>query len=254
MNELELKLLQTTIAYLMEWNFNEVASLLVESELTLSYTPYGFENHLDEVIVDLPISIYNIVEKRDDFKRAISQALNKVFYKNIPDQNIEFPVAFRIKLISLEENWKEKVKELISNFKEPNQGNITEIAFRKRNQVPFVYNEMKFASKSEIRIAQELEEKKVLFFPLPLAVRADTGNIFEDHREVDFLVCQNGVWGILEVAFHSQEGRYEKDSEKDIWFTKSGILCIRHFSAEECYNYPQKVVSVFLEILEKYKK
>lgn len=249
MDEFDYRLLRTTIAYLMELNFHEIAGLLVESELNLYYGTNGFEN---EIIIDLPISTYNIVEKSDYYKKEISEAVNKVVRKHINGQNYEYPVDFRMRLINIEENWKEKVKELISNFKDPNQGNITEVVFKRKGKSPYIYNEMKFASKSEIKIALELEEKKVLFFPLPLAVRADTSNIFEDHREVDFLICQNGIWGILEVAYHPD--RFEKDSEKDMWFKKSGILCIQHCTAERCFNSPKEVVAEFLEILEKYKK
>ena len=111
---------------------------------------------------------------------------------------------------------------------------------------------MKFASQSEIRIAQELEARRILFFPLPLAVRADTGDFYQDHREPDFLVCKDGVWGILEVSYHPD--RYEKDSEKDSWFKKSGILCVQHYSAERCYNHFSDVVNEFLEILERHKR
>jgi hypothetical protein len=110
---------------------------------------------------------------------------------------------------------------------------------------------MKFASASEIRIAQELERLKVLFFPLPLAVRAETGNFYEDHREVDFLICHQGKWGILEVSYHPD--RFEKDKEKDAWFKRSGILCIEHYSAEKCYQTPNAVVEEFLSILMQYK-
>jgi hypothetical protein len=117
---------------------------------------------------------------------------------------------------------------------------------------PYVYNEMKFASQSEIRIAQEFEARYILFFPLPLAVRSETGNFFEDHREVDFLVCNDGTWGILEVSYHPD--RFEKDAEKDTWFKKSGILCVQHYSAERCYNNAKEVVDEFLGILAKHKR
>lgn len=48
--------------------------------------------------------------------------------------------------------------------------------------------------------------------------------------------------------------RYEKDAEKDLWFKKSGILCIQHFTAERCYNESAKVVSEFLGVLAQHKK
>ena len=143
------------------------------------------------------------------------------------------------------------IKEQIVNAKDSNQGLISEKVFaRKRKQV-YQYNELKFASQSEIRIAQELEKRNALFFPLAVAVRNDTGNLFEDHREIDFLICQNGQWGILEVSYHPD--RFEKDAEKDYWFKKSGILCIQHYTAERCYNQSGDVIDEFLDVLKKHK-
>lgn len=83
-------------------------------------------------------------------------------------------------------------------------------------------------------------------------MRHETGNLYQDHREVDFLVCLDGTFGILEVSFH--EGRYEKDKEKDAWFKKSGILCVEHYPAEKCYNQPKLVVEEFLSFLSKHKR
>ena len=76
---------------------------------------------------------------------------------------------------------------------------------------------------------------------IAVAVRAETGKRWQDHREVDFLICHNGAWGILEVAYHPD--RYEKDSEKDHWFKKSGILCIQHYTAERCCKEAGKVIA-----------
>ena len=83
-------------------------------------------------------------------------------------------------------------------------------------------------------------------------MRAETGKNWQDHREVDFLVCDSGTWGILEVAYHPD--RYEQDAEKDLWLKKSGILCIQHFTAERCYQEAAKVVTEFLGVLTQHKK
>ena len=48
--------------------------------------------------------------------------------------------------------------------------------------------------------------------------------------------------------------RYEKDSEKDYWLKKSGILCIQHYTAERCYNETAQVVDEFLSILKQHEK
>lgn len=250
MNDLPQKLLRTVIDLLMSYNMHPIAGLLVDAEIEFQYSNYDF----DGILIDLPLLNFNVIDKDEYAKKAIIKGFQKVGMGHLSDQNgnpiSEFPVEFRIKLIEVEEDWKEKIKSLITNFKDSNQGVITEIAFEKENKSPLVYNEMKFASQSEIRIAQELEKQKVLFFPLPLGVRNDTGNKYKDHREVDFLICSEGKWGILEVSYHPN--RFEKDSEKDVWFKKSGILCIQHYTAEKCYNDSQEVVKEFIGILSKY--
>ncbi|MDJ0800571.1 MAG: hypothetical protein QNJ51_27820 [Calothrix sp. MO_167.B12] len=157
-----------------------------------------------------------------------------------------------MQLIEIEEDWQNRIKFIIDNYNYVNQGLITETVFIRKEKDPIVYKEIKFGSQSEVRIAQELERAGVLFFPLPLAVRHETGKFHLDHREVDFLVCSDGIWGILEVSFHPE--RYENDKEKDAWFKQSGILCIEHYPSEKCYNYPRAVIEEFLSILAKYKR
>ena len=98
-----------------------------------------------------------------------------------------------------------------------NQSLVTQILAARNGRPTFTYNELRYASQSEIKIAMELEARRVLFFPLAVGVRAETGEPWKDHREVDFLICYEGVWGILEVAYHPD--RYEQDSEKAIWFS-----------------------------------
>jgi len=148
--------------------------------------------------------------------------------------------------------WSEEMKTRITQFKGSNQGLISQLVAAREGRPIHTWNELRYASASEISIAQELEKRKNLFFPLAVAVRAETGERWKDHREVDFLICTNGAWGILEVAYHPD--RYEKDSEKDHWFKKSGILCIQHYTAERCYKEPSKVVYDFLGILKQYEK
>ena len=165
---------------------------------------------------------------------------------------VDIVVHFRMRILDIEDGWREKIKEQIVNAKDTNQAVITGKVFTREKKQVLEYNEIKFASQSEIRIAQELERRKTLFFPLPLAVGNDTGILYKDHREVDFLVCSEGTWGILEVAFHPD--RYEQDAEKDNWFKRSGILCIQHYTAERCYSQSSTVVEEFLSILKQHKK
>ena len=252
MDDLADRIHRTWIEFLLAANMREVAALVADANLRVLYdnwSAYG-------IGVDLSPSSTLYLADSSKYKQTLESTLQLVSRGHLSDQNgntiDELKIEFRIRLIDAEENWREVVKELVANAKDPNQGTITEKVFARTNKRPFVYNEMKFASQSEIRIAQEFERRQVLFFPLPLAVRAETGNLFEDHREVDFLVCQDGVWGTLEVAYHPD--RYEQDKQKDLWFKRSGILCVEHYTAERCYQESSAVVSEFLSILARYKR
>lgn len=248
----EAQIHRTWLELLIAANYTEVAAIAVNTEFCI-YHP----NYTDVVIyVDLPASSYIIVQQDDSIKDLIRQTISIIADNRIDNENGYTPdktsIIFRVKLVEPEDNWKETIKEVIIRSRNSNQGIISEKLFNRDNKSVYVYNEMKFASQSEIRIAQELEKRKILFFPLPLAVRTETGLQYKDHREVDFLICQDGVWGILEVSYHPD--RYEKDAEKDNWFKKSGILCIQHYTAERCYNESGIVVSEFIDILAKYKR
>lgn len=235
----------------MEGGRHEVAALLVDAEVSQEW-----ENYEPVVAIHLPSSAFLIVQTDPSIQQTIQRSLNLVARGYINDQNgnelDEVPIRYRVLLLDLEEDWRAVVRNLIVNAKDPNQGLITEKVFRRDQKQTLVYNEMKFASQAEIRIAQELERRKVLFFPLPLAVRSETGILHKDHREVDFLVCDEGVWGILEVSYHPN--RYEQDAEKDMWFKKSGVLYVQHYTAERRYKQSEEVVVEFLEVLAKHKR
>jgi hypothetical protein len=242
---------RTWLQVLIDTKHREIAALLVDAELSLEWS-----NWHPYVQIDLPSSAHSIIHNDKSIQDVISRSLTYVGRGYITDQNgnalDSFSIEYRLRLVEPEDSWRAVVRNLIVNAKDPNQGAITEKVFARDGKEPYLYNEMKFGSQSEIRIAQELEQRKVLFFPLPLAVRAETGKSYLDHREADFLVCDNGVWGILEVAYHPN--RFEQDAEKDLWFKKSGILCVQHFTAERCHSQPRQVVEEFLSVLAKHRR
>jgi hypothetical protein len=150
-----------------------------------------------------------------------------------------------------DEAWNKEMKALLTQFKGSNQGLISELMAARRDGRPLhTYNGLKYASFSEICIARELGQRNILFFPLPVAVRGETGLRWQNQREVAFLICHNGAWGILEVEWH----RYEMDLDKDLWFNKSGILCIEHYTDEHCRKTPDQVVDQFLGVLKQYER
>lgn len=251
---------RTWVQLLIENGYRDVAAIAIDSELSIQgYEVEDFNEfrRIDTGIsIDVPSTMFTYVKNNEQTKKVMSTALLAVCDGRIDfldyGKKVETPISYRVKLLEVDDDWKNAARNLILEKGISNQGDITELMFRKSGKTPYIYNEIKFASQSEIRIAQELELQKVLFFPLPLAVRAETGKFFEDHREVDFLICDNGLWGILEVSYHPN--RFEKDSEKDKWFKKSGILCVEHYSAEKCYKSSKQVVAEFLSVLRKHKK
>lgn len=260
MDEREEQIHRTWVQLIVDNNYKDVAAIAIDSELEISgydVEDFGEYKRIDSgILIDIPTEMYSFVNNNERVKSIMERSLSaicsgRIEFYDCGKQN-EKPISFRVKLLEIDEDWKKITRTLILGGGILNQGEITKLMFARDGKTPYVYNEIKFASQSEIRIAQELEAQEILFFPLPLAVRAETGKFFEDHREVDFLICENGLWGILEVSYHPN--RFEKDSEKDKWFKKSGILCVEHYSAEKCYNSSKKVVDEFLSVLRKHRK
>jgi hypothetical protein len=90
----------------------------------------------------------------------------------------------------------------------------------------------------------------VLFFPNAAAVLG--GRAQEDKKEPDFLVCQGGAWGVLEVmgeAFHPSATAI-KDHDRARLFKDYGLVVIEFYDAARCYGEPDAVVEDFLRRLQ----
>ena len=108
---------------------------------------------------------------------------------------------------------------------------------------------LKFRSQSEIQVYEALKKRNVLFFANATAVLGGTNW----KKEPDFLVCQDGKWGILEVMgddFHPPETAM-KDHDRGRLFNDYGVSCIHFYDAPKCYNTPEEVVDDFLSRLSK---
>ena len=255
MDDREQQLHRTWVQLLVEHDYREIAAIAIDIAVVILYDYVSLDMYYAPpfgIAFDIPVSIYSAVTKDDHIKRVMEQSIAAVCRGHVFEDTEDIKYEYRVQPVEVEDDWQNVIRSLIATSGDPNQGVVTEKLSLKRKKQPHTYNEMKFGSRSEIRIAQEFESRGVLFFPLPLAVRAETGSFYKDHREPDFLVCEDGTWGILEVSYHPD--RYEKDAEKDAWFKKSGILCIQHYSAERCYENPAQVVDEFLAILAKHKR
>ena len=111
---------------------------------------------------------------------------------------------------------------------------------------------LKFRSKTEIKIAEALDRAGVLFLPNCRA-RLTTPE-GRQNKEADFLICDDGKWGILEVdgPHHTPERRVE-EQERERMFRHYGIMIIERFDSNRCYEKPDAVVEEFLELLKKSK-
>ena len=107
---------------------------------------------------------------------------------------------------------------------------------------------LRFRSRSETRVYDELKKRDVLFFPNATAVLGGGRGI---KREPDFLVCQKGRWGILEVMgepFHTPRNAV-KDHDRARLFKDHQVFLIEFYDASRCYNEPGSVVDDFLRLL-----
>lgn len=106
---------------------------------------------------------------------------------------------------------------------------------------------LSFRSKSELKIAKELDRTGALFLSdCKIRLKSET---HRQSREVDFLICHEGKWGILEVDGPHHANSAEADSWRDDRFLEHGIRVSR-FPASACYQTPGEVVTAFLAQLD----
>ncbi len=108
---------------------------------------------------------------------------------------------------------------------------------------------MRFRSQAEIKVAQALEQRGLLYCPNSLT---RLGN-YHKNFEVDFLVCCPTRWGFRWVAleidgfWHSPERRV-KEHERERLFERSGVR-VHRFDASLCEQDPHAVVSELLDLI-----
>ncbi|MEB3340433.1 hypothetical protein [Okeania sp.] len=110
------------------------------------------------------------------------------------------------------------------------------------------WKNIKFRSHSEVKIAEELDRRGLLFLPKS-AVRLTTKK-GRENQQADFLVFHRKKYAIIQVdgVYHGPEIRVE-EQQKERDFERNGIRVFR-FDSEVCYNNPRKVVDEFLELIE----
>jgi hypothetical protein len=123
-----------------------------------------------------------------------------------------------------------------------------------KTEQTIAHDELRFRSRSEIAIYDELRKRNVLFFPNAAAVLGRESPEEYEKREPDFLICHRGKWGILEVSgepWHSGSISTAKDHDRSRLFQHYGLKCVQHFDSNRCTHSPADVVDEFLLLLAK---
>lgn len=110
-----------------------------------------------------------------------------------------------------------------------------------------------FATESELAVAQALERRRMTFFP-DAACRLNDDGGQRRTREVDFLVIQDGVAGVLVLDGQPHTGRAAQDHARDRGLKRAGLWVIERVPSVEALRNADAVVRRFSEMLRYYRK
>jgi hypothetical protein len=183
MNKFDAAIHRTLVDSLIHSKQVELAAVMIDGEVNAGYE---WDNDGNATFVryylDISTRAYPLIETNQAAQDALAEAIRNVAggqrqtTERLPDiPFVAFPVAFRVKMLEVEDGWEAVARSLIANPKGANQALVSDLAGDGRPL--HRWNELRYASASEIRIAQELEKRNVLFFPLAVGVprRGRTG-------------------------------------------------------------------------------
>lgn len=236
------ELIASAAKFLIEGGDNEAASIILACEVAdvrVVNTDRWNGRFTYEVEVDLlgPRASFDAIRDRESpIHEKVLAALSAVQEHNC---HLSY-VDIRTDRVPVDPDWRQELIEVARGGKVHNQAATAE-TFR-------LWRNLRFRSQTEIRIAAELDRAGVTFFPLCMArLNGQNGRVT---MEPDFLVCEGGKWGILEVdgePYHPAE-RAALEHERDRLFRRQGIT-VERYDATRCYNETANVVADFLRLL-----
>ena len=117
----------------------------------------------------------------------------------------------------------------------------------------FVWQGLRYRTKSEVAIARELDAAGVVFFP-QCACRITGANGRRETREPDFLIVHRGISAILELDGAPHDGRAADDHRRDRLFKlRGGIWIIERVPSQYALQHPRRVVRGFIRLIETYR-
>ena len=233
----------SAVTFLIDGHQEEAARILLSCNLEIDAhfvwlaPDEGYNDGTLDVEIAAPRAIYEIISNAEHpttklIEEAIRATLNQ-------------PANFiaRLLLPKVTPGWKEKMLDGLQESSVVNQGNPI------GNKPTYSWNNLRFRSNTEIKVAEALDKAGVLFFPNCMARRGPIGE--RRNKEADFLICDDGKWGILEIDGEVYHSTAATDHERDRFFRTYGIRVIERFTANQCYNNPEAVIRRFLVLLKK---
>ncbi len=235
------QILASAVNFLIQGHDDDAANCFLLSSVSVVRIGYnGVPSNTLKFHFIGPRSVYDLLTNDEQpVPYAVIRALEAVL-----PHPLEFGgFTVRAQLTEADDTWRTEYLEALHGKGVHNQG--IEIPEGKI----VTWRNLKFRSESEARIAAALETTGVLFLPNCRArLSTEEGR---RTREPDFLVCQDGKWGILEVDGPFHEGKAAHDHDRDRLFRDYRIRVVERFDWEDCYNDAPGVVQRFLTLLEK---
>ncbi|MEA5572654.1 hypothetical protein [Calothrix sp. UHCC 0171] len=228
------KFLHTLITYLQAKDKDNIVNWLIKSKCEfLENEEFGYRYYSREATVKflLPHDVFTEFKKIDT-KTQIEKDLLCAVKKNFPS-DAGYDITY-LEILPVIEAPPDEEINLENSASLVSPGNL-------------LHDGLRFRSRSEIKIYEVLKKRNVLFFANATAVLGSK----DIKKEPDFLVCQNGKWGILEVMgepYHPSSTAM-KDHERARLFKNYGLLYIEFYDAARCYSKPDEVVDDFLHRL-----
>jgi len=238
--------LASAVQFLVEGGENEAATVLLacsKIDLALQNGTYWTNGKdLQAVSIEL-VGPRAVVDALQDERKPLAMDIRRALDALMPSDKCIASLTARAQYVSIDDGWREELQKVIEGTGVSNQGTPIE------GKAVELWHGLRFRSKTERRIAQVLQTRNALFFPNCRArLKLDDGF---GTREPDFLVCQEGQWGILQVDGEPYHGGHTRAKEQndDRLFQAYGLIVVQHYSANDCWNNTDHVVDQFLRLL-----
>jgi very-short-patch-repair endonuclease len=235
------ELRETLVTYFLESYEDSEGKFYANLLLDCSYEILERQNDSDEsywnVVIRAPAQAFrHFNENKEDLK-----LLEMLIRKALQEQWL-CSIDLALKRGEARPGWDEGVRRYLAGDVADNQGAA--------GKSPILDDlALRYKSHAEVALSKALRRTRVMFFPLPVAVI--TVGTKSHKREPDFLICDAGRWGILEVQGDEYHKSATADHERAELLQRHGIKYVRFYSSQACHSDPDAVVRKFLEWLRQ---